>query len=116
MTVEASLFGVLGPLVANRVYPDVAPIGTVRPYATFQQVGGQSVNFIDTAIPSKANARFQINVWADTRAAAALLAGQVEQAMRTAATMQTTVMGQPVATHEPDTLLFGTRQDFSVWQ
>ena len=116
MTVEASIFNALQTLVVNRVYPDVAPIGTVRPYVTYQQIGGQSVNFIDTAVPSKANARFQVNVWADTRAAAALLAGQVEQALRTAATLQTTVMGQPVATYEPDTLLFGTRQDFSFWQ
>ena len=116
MTAEASIFNALQTLVANRVYPDVAPIGTVRPYATFQQVGGQSVNFLDSAVPNKANSRFQINVWADTRAAAALLAGQVEQALRTAAALQTTVMGQPVATYELDTLLFGSRQDFSVWQ
>ena len=115
MTVEASLFGVLGPLVTSRAYPDLAPIGTVRPYVTYQQVGGQSVNFLDSAVPNKGNSRFQVNVWADTRAAAALLAGQVEQALRTAAALQTTVMGQPVATYDLDTLLFGTRQDFSFF-
>ena len=116
MTVEASIYNALKGLVANRVYPDLAPIGAVRPYATYQQVGGKSINFLDSAVPNKANLRFQVNVWADTRSAASLLAGQVEQALRTTAALQTTVMGQPVATYEPDTLLFGTRQDFSCWQ
>lgn len=116
MTAETLLFDALKTLVANRVYPDLAPLGSVRPYITFQQVGGASVNFIDATVPSKSNARFQINVWANTRAAAALLAGQVEQALRTTVALQTTVLGQPVATYEADTLLFGTRQDFSVWQ
>lgn len=115
MTVETQLYSAIKTLAANRVYPDVAPIGAARPYVTFQQVGGQSINFLDSAVPSKANARFQINVWADTRAAAALLAGQVEQALRTASALQATVMGQPIATYEADTLLFGTRQDFSFW-
>jgi len=116
MTVKASIYNVLKGLAANRVYPDVAPIGTVRPYLTYQQIGGQSVNFLDSALPSKRNGRFQVSVWADTRAAAALLAGQAEDALRGAAALQTTVMAQPVATYELETQLFGTRQDFSFWQ
>ena len=115
MTAESLIFDALKTLVADRVYFDVAPIKTTRPYLTCQQVGGQSVNFLDSASPSKRNARFQINVWAVSRISAALLAGQVEGAMRAASALQTTVLGQPVSTYEPDTLLFGTRQDFSVW-
>jgi hypothetical protein len=116
MTVEASIYTALKTLVANRVYPDVAPFGAVKPFITYQQVGGTAVNFIDQSTPSKSNARFQVNVWADTRSAAALLSHQVEQALRTASGMQTTVLGQPVATYEVDTTLYGTRQDFSFWQ
>lgn len=115
MTVEASIYSALKTLVSNRVYPDVAPLGTVRPYATYQQAGGASVNFVDQAIPDKSNARMQINVWADTRSAASLLIKQVEQALRSATALQTTVLGQPVATYEADTLLYGARQDFSFW-
>lgn len=115
MTTELLIFDALKTLVSNRVYFDIAPIGTARPYLTCQQVGGASVNFIDSTAPSKSNARFQINVWADNRLAAAALAKQVETAMRGASALQTTVLGQPVATYEPDTLLFGTRQDFSLW-
>ena len=116
MTVEASIYTALKTLVANRVYPDVAPFGAVRPFITYQQVGGTSVNFIDQTAPSKSNARFQVNVWADTRSAAALLSHQVEQALRGTTALQTTVLGQPVATYEVDTTLYGTRQDFSFWQ
>lgn len=115
MTVEATLYTTLQILVGGRLYPDVAPFGTARPFATFQQVGGTSVNFIDSTLPSKSNARLQVSVWADTRSAASLLMKQVEAALRSATALQTTVLGQPVATYEPDTLLYGARQDFSFW-
>ena len=115
MTIEASIYTALNALVSTRVYPDVAPHGAVVPFITYQQVGGESVNFIDQTTPSKSNSKFQINVWATTRSAAAALALQAEQALRGAA-LQTTVLSQPVSTYETDTLLFGTRQDFSFWQ
>lgn len=115
MSVETVLFDTLKTLVSNRVYPDVAPDLTARPYITYQQVGGQGVNFIDPTVPSKKNARFQVNVWADTRSAAATLAGQIEGALRAAASLQTTVLGALVASYESDTKLRSTRQDFSFW-
>jgi hypothetical protein len=115
MTVEADLFNALKGLVSNRVYPDVAPANATKPYLTYQQVGGVGVNFIDTSVPSKKNARFQINVWAQTRGAAAILARQVEDALRSTTSLQTTVLGAPVADYEEDTQLYGTRQDFSFW-
>jgi hypothetical protein len=116
MSLESSIFDALKALVSNRVYPDVAPENTARPYITYQQVGGEAVNFVDTATtPSKKNARFQINCWADTRAAAATLAGQVEAAIRGVTTINPTVLGAPVAVFDLETKLRGTRQDFSVW-
>jgi hypothetical protein len=116
MTIESSIFSTLGSLVSNRCYPDIAPDLAVRPYITYQQVGGSGVNFVDSTTPSKKNARFQINVWADTRGAAATLSGQVEDALRAATTLQTVVLGAPVASYEVETGLRGTRQDFSFWQ
>lgn len=115
MSMETLLFARLKSLVDNRCYPDIAPDLTIRPYITYQQVGGFTVNFIDPAVPSKKNGRFQINVWADTRAQASVLAGQIEDALRDVAALQTTVLSAPVATYEPDTALRGTRQDFSFW-
>jgi hypothetical protein len=115
MTVEAAIFVTLKALVSNRVYRDLAPqTVSALPRITFQQVGGQAVNFL-AGVPSKKNAVFQINVWADTRDAAAALSRQVEDAMRGAASVQVNVNSAPVATYEPETELYGTRQDFSIW-
>lgn len=115
MSLESSIFDALKSLVSNRVHPDVAPEQTVRPYITYQQVGGQSVNFLDTTLPSKKNARIQINVWGDTRLQVGTLSRQVEDALRGTAALQTSVLGAAVSLYEPETKLRGTRQDFSVW-
>jgi len=115
MSLESSIFDALKSLVSNRVYPDVAPENAVRPYITYQQVGGEGVNFVDSTTPSLKNARMQINVWADTRAAAATLAGQVETAIRNTTAIHPKILGAPVAMFDLETKLRGTRQDFSVW-
>ena len=115
MSVESLIFDSLKGLVSNRVYPDVAPDKTPKPYITFQQVGGSAVNFTDATVPSKKNARFQVSVWATTRASAATIAGQVEDALRVVSSLQTSVLGAPVAIYEPETKLRGSRQDFSFW-
>lgn len=113
MTVETSIFGALRALASDRVYRDIAPqTVTDLPRITFQQVGGQAVNFLDSAVPSKKNARFQVNCWAVSRDAAAALSRQVEGAMRT---LNATVLSAPVAVYESDPPLYGTRQDFSLW-
>lgn len=114
MSVESDLFGVLGSLVSNRVYPDVAPLGATLPYVTYQQVGGAPANFL-AGIPNKRNGRFQINVWAATRLAAATLIRQVEDAVRASAALNATTEGGAVADYEPETKLYGARQDFSIW-
>lgn len=100
-------------MVGNRMFPDVAPELTLRPYITYQQVGGVAVNFVDPTVPGKKRSRFQINIWGDTRGAVAVLAAQVEDALRVVTALQTTVEGAPVATYEPDTKLYGSMQDFS---
>jgi hypothetical protein len=115
VSVESTIYDTLKGLVGNRVFPDVAPENTVRPYMTYQQVGGEAINFLDATVPSKRNGRWQVNVWADSRLQAAALSRQAEDAMRTAAGLLTTVLGAPVAIYEPDTKLFGAIQDFSCW-
>lgn len=115
MTVEADLFVALGALVSGRVYPDVAPGGTARPYVTYQQIGGEAPAFLESAMPSKKNGRFQINVWADTRLAVAALSVQVETALVQSTTLRAQAIGAPAWTYEVDTKLFGANQDFSIW-
>jgi len=116
MSVESLIFDTLKTLASNRVYPDIAPANTTRPYITYQQIGGSGVNFVDPTVPSKKNSRFQINVWDDTRLSCATIAGQVEDALRAATSLHTTVLSAPVASYEVETGLRGSRQDFGFWQ
>lgn len=115
MSFEPTLSDALEPLVGSRVWPDVAPANAGLPRITYQQVGGIPVNFLAPVVPSKKNARVQVNGWARTRLEAAALGIAIEDALRVVAGLQVTVLGGVVATHEPDTGLYGTRQDFSVW-
>jgi len=115
MTQDELFFSALQGLVGGRVYPDIGKEGTALPYITYQDIGGDAVNFIDGAVPSKANARVQVNVWAKTRAEAKDLARRVEYALRAVPALQTLVIGAPATTHDPGTKYYGTIQDFSVW-
>lgn len=114
MTVEADIYKALQALVGGRAYPDVAPFPAVRPYLTYQQVGGQPLNFM-AGIPNKRNGRFQISAWADTRPAAMAIIRQAEDLMRQAAALNATTEGGAVGMYDEETKLFGARQDFSIW-
>jgi len=115
MTIEADIFNALKGLVANRVYPDPQDIVPIKPYIMWQQVSGEAINYVDPTLPVLRNARIQINVWADTRLQVTTLMRQVEDAMRLASSLQTTVIGAAVSLFESEPRLFGSMQDFSVW-
>ncbi len=116
MSVEDSIFSALKTLVADRVYRDITPSGVVAlPRITFQQVGGLAQNFVENAVVGKKNGNFQMNVWGATRLQVAGLSRQVEDALKTSAVLNTTILAAPVAVYEPDTELYGTHQDFSFW-
>lgn len=115
MTVESDLYTALKTLVSNRVYPDVAPAGVVLPYITYQQVGGDVINMLGPYAPGKRNGRFQINVWATTRAAANALMKQVEDAVITSTTLNARSQMAAISTYEEETKLYGQFQIFSIW-
>jgi hypothetical protein len=115
---EAIVSAALKALVSNgdgtfRCYPDVAPAGALRPYITYQAVGGQSPNYLSNTVDLQ-NARMQVNVWADTRGVATNLMQSAIAAL-TGAPIRATNIGAPVSTYEPDTKLYGSREDFSIW-
>lgn len=114
MSLETALYTVLTSQ-CPRVFPDVAPLTTARPYITWQQVGGEALVFTDDTVPDARNANIQINVWADTRLAATTLALQVEAALIVASTLQARATGALIAAHDEDTDLRGCLQDFSIW-
>ncbi|NRR28890.1 DUF3168 domain-containing protein [Oxalobacteraceae bacterium] len=115
MSMESLIVGVLDPLVAGKCWPDVGPDAPTLPYITYQQVGGDAINFITGGQPSKANARVQVNVWAATRMQAKALAQQAETALRGVAALQTEVLGAPSSTYDDVTKYRGTIQFFSCW-
>jgi hypothetical protein len=112
--IEADLYTKLASLVSNRVYPDVAPEGTAKPFITYQQKGGQAVNFLGAESSNKKNARFQINVWSATRSEAATLMRQIEDLMVTSP-LYGKIEGGSIATYDEVTKARGAMQDFSFW-
>lgn len=115
MTVEADIFDAIKSTVAGRAYADIAKPGVGRPYAVYQQVGGVSVTYLERALASKKNGRFQVAVWATTRMEAAAIGLAIESALVEATTMQATPIGAAHADYDEDTELYGSRQDFSIW-
>lgn len=110
---ELITYTALRGLASGRIYPDVAPLNTVRPFVAYQAVGGQSSQPLNGGSGIR-NSRMQINVWADTRSTATALMNDVIAALAND-TVKAVAIGEPVSDYEPDTTLFGSRLDFSIW-
>jgi Protein of unknown function (DUF3168) len=115
VSVESDLFDALQSLVSGRCYPDEAPSGAALPYIVYQQIGGESVLYMENVLPSKKNGRFQVAVWATTRTQAASLSLSAEAAVVASTDFQATPLGAAVADIDAQTDYRGMRQDFSVW-
>jgi len=96
-----------------RCYADIAPLAVVKPYITYQAVGGQAEHTLNGG-SGIANARMQINVWADSRSAATALMASVKATME-GDPIKAVPIGQPVSEYEDETKLYGSRLDFSIW-
>jgi hypothetical protein len=114
MTIEADLKTVLAT-ACTRVFPDFAPVSTTRPYVTYRQVGGEVVNPIAKEVPNLQHGRFEVNVWANSRASAALTMLAIESAMRLSSTFNARPEGAPSSDFDADVPVFSSSQDFSVW-
>ncbi len=115
MTVEADIFNALKTLVGNRVFPDVAPITTAKPYITYSQIGGETLDYLENAVASKKNGRFQFDVMADTRASASATMLLVESALVASTAFQARAIGAPSSDYDHDMLTYRSMQDFSIW-
>lgn len=115
MTVESDIYTALKTLVGNRCFPDFAPLGTTRPFITFEQTGGDALHYIEGTLPDKKHGRFEIGVYADTRAACAALALQVEASMAAATAFQSTAIHAPISDYASDVMIYSSTQNFSVF-
>ena len=113
MSLETDLQALLLTL-CPRVFPDVAPAETVKPFITWQQVGGDVIQPF-AGLPDKRNALVQINCWAERRIDANAPALAVEAALVGATVFVARPQSALVATNDDDTDLRGAMQDFSLW-
>lgn len=113
---KARLYAVLAA-VCPRVYlHGTAPAMVARPYVTYSGFGAKTINYVDDAIADAKNAAVQINVWAERQTEADTMIQQIEDAIRTASTLQgRTLTGAIDAPYEPDTKLCGSIQRFDIW-
>jgi hypothetical protein len=114
MTLEDKLSALL-LAICPRSFPDFARANTPRPYVTWQQFGGEALDFIGTDVPNKENATIQINVWSDTRAEAKSIIKQIEVAMIGSIEFQASAISAAASDFDADMEVRSSRQDFSVW-
>lgn len=114
MTFESDLFDLLKG-VTPRVFPEFAPVKTARPYVTYQNIGGDVVNYTGAEIPDHRHAEIQVNVWSDSHPEALALIRAIEDAMRGASAFTAQPMSAPSSTFDADVPVYGTQQDFSCW-
>lgn len=111
-TAEEIVYGALASLADGNVFPDLAPPGTPAPWITYLAAGGVDHTTLDDT-ESTLNARVQIDVWTHSRADTAALMAQVRTALKSPP-VRAVPIGAPVSSFESDTLLYGSRLDFSI--
>jgi hypothetical protein len=123
--IEAALYTTLtshvglSALLSTRAYPDLLPDNPTMPALTFQMISNVREER-HRGQTGDASPRFQITVWADTRASRAAVAEQVRLAVMA---MDGSVVGVEIKgvenagetrTYEPDTKRYGTMLDFFI--
>lgn len=86
MTVEAAIYALMmasseiSGAADDRIYPLVAPDCVATPYITYQRISGERWNSLAGSV-GKAQPRIQIDVWAETYAAAKQLGDAIRRAL-----------------------------------
>ncbi|SEO63417.1 Protein of unknown function [Luteibacter sp. UNC138MFCol5.1] len=111
---EETLYALLAPLAAGGASPDVTEDNPVFPCITYQQVGGETYQYVEKTLPDHRHARVQINVHAMTRIDAATIARSIERAI-IESPLVAQAYGAFVSTYEDTLKIYGTRQDFGIW-
>lgn len=114
MSLEATLKTLLGPLVGDRVHPDITPDNPVFPLIVYQQVGGQATEYADKALPDHDHARMQLVVWSRTRLEATTLA-RAARATIIGSDLVAKTFAAPVSLYDETLKLYGSRTDYGIW-
>lgn len=101
-------------LVAQRIAAGIMPEGTVRPYVTYSLVTGERIpSMTDSGLLR--HARIQFNCFAVTYASAKQIALAVQTAIEASALFEVVFLTDQDL-YDPETNLFYTVLDYSVWQ
>lgn len=114
MSMESDLQTLLAG-ICPRTFPDVAPSGTVAPWVVWQGLGGESLRFVDNTAGDRRNTLMQISVYSKTRLQALQLIRQIEDAITASLPLIATPLGEPASDYESDTLLYSSKQRYSIW-
>lgn len=100
-------------LAGVKVRAEVAQAGDAAPYIVHTQFAGSRVSSLagDSGL---ANPRFQIDVYATTKAQASTLKAAIRLAILAEPALGATLISEGSG-YEPDTKLYRHRQDFSFW-
>ena len=113
MSLEADLVTTL-QAQCPRVFPSHAPLDTLRPFVTWDHLGGDALRYMDGTAASKRLASLQINVWADTKAAGVALMLAIEDALCAASAFTASPVGAMQGGYEHDAALYRSFQEFQV--
>ncbi len=114
MSMEADLIATLKAL-CPRVFADVAPAGAVKPYVTWQGIGGESIYALNNTPIDKRNTLMQINVRAADRLQPTTLARNIEAAIAASPAFVAKPVNEPISVYEDDTQLHGAIQRYEIW-
>ena len=109
--IEETLKTVLNSLVANRVYPLIAPDKPTVPYIIYQSIANTPENTLTSV--SIYNTRMQIDCYDKTYAGVKALAVNVRSAMAAASFANVQTMDQDL--FEDDVKLYRIQFDYSLW-
>jgi len=98
-----------------RVFPDVAPNGTAKPWVTWQALGGESLGYLDNTAADKRHTLMQVSAYATTRMQSLQIIRDIETLMRASAAFIASPQGEAISTYESDTLLYGSIQRFEIF-
>lgn len=114
--IEATLFGVVNPLVAGGMHYNLASQGAVRPYCVCTEIVCLSQNTLSDGQPIQ-NSLYQITVWDTSYLGARTVGDAISSAMASAFSAGTLsgVQRSRRGVYESDTALHGFVYEFSLW-
>jgi hypothetical protein len=104
---------VSGATVAGeRIYPQVAPDGVVRPFIVYQRINTNTENVLSGSTGLR-NTRLQVDVFATTYVQAQQITTAIENLMGSWSTPNVCVVSQDF--YEDEVKLYRVMTDFSIW-